>query len=444
MQTAPIEPVASLALVAPTNPSPFDREAPTERMYLTSRVQSTTAESAIAALEANIIELQGNRTKASESYLVALGAMVAELLRAASHDPPRGCFRSLRSGDFTGIGVGYQPFRRALDDMERHGYATLDEGEPWWKSAAREGKVTRIFVTPRLTDFMACNGITVADRYRHFKYQRAMHDVPPIQLRAASTRKWPHVVRGRKMRVDYTNPTVTHYADQIRQINHYLCQHSIIGPGGEKMDIALYRSFNLGDQPGHDYKKGGRVYATYQSIARDKRSSITINGQPTVEVDISTCFLTLLHYFLNKPFSNVSDPYAGPSHHRAIVKAWVNLTIGYSDYHSRWPKKILKKLAKKGHFDVPKRFPIQSIKDEILTYIPIVREWVDSEYTWADLFMLESQIMIDAVICLIKDHDVPAMLLHDAIRIPDVKAALVKGVIQDSFLKHTGIIPIVG
>ncbi len=412
-------------------------------MYLTSRVQSTTAETAIAALAANIIELQGNRTKASESYRLALGAMVAELLRAASHDPPRGCFRSLRSGDFTGIGVGYQPFKRALDDMERHGYATMEEGKPWWKSDSREGKVTRIFVTPKLTDFMACCGITVADRYRHFKYQRAMHDVPPIQLRAASTRKWPHVVRGRKMRVDYTNPTVTHYADQIRRINHYLGQQSITGPGGETMDIALYRSFNLGDQPGHGYKKGGRVYAAYQSIDSKKRSSITINKQPTVEVDISACFLTLLHYFLNKPFSNIGDPYAGPSHHRAIVKAWVNLTIGYSDYHTRWPKKILKKLAKKGQFDVPKRFPMKKLKDEILPHIPIVKEWVESEYTWADLFMLESQIMIDAVIRLIEDHDVPALLLHDAIRIPTINASLVKEVIQDSFFNYTGITPIV-
>lgn len=441
MQTASTEFVPLLALVPPTSRSPFDRDAPTAPMYLSSRPKSAFATDAITNLASSIIELKGSRKTASDEYRLALGAMVAELVRAASYNPPLGCFRPLRAGDFPSGGIGYTPFKRALEDMKRHGYASTIDGEPAWRD--RLGTVTRVFVTPKLTDHLATHGITVADRDRHFQYSPAMDDIPPIQLRASSKKPWFNDGRGKLIDVAMSDPAVSTFADQIGRLNEYLHQQCIVGPGGERMDIALYRGFNLGDEPGHGYKKGGRVYAAYQGIKRKDRNLITINDQPTVEVDISACFLTLVHYLLGRPFFSDSDPYAGPSPHRDIVKAWVNLTIGYSAYHKRWPPEAIKKLEENGHMNVKERYPMATTKEEILKYLPIISDWVDSGYTWADLFFIESEIMIDAVERLALVHDIPALPIHDGIRVPVENTSLVKNVISESFIRLTGIIPLI-
>lgn len=443
MQSSPTLTIPALPLVAPASSNPVDRDAPTAPMHLTSRPRSVGAIQSIESLAAIIIELKGRQTKGSGEYHHALGAMVADLLRAAAHEPPLGCFRSMRAGDFTGGPVGYQPFKRALGDMERHGYVTLKEGKPWWDSESRRGTVTRVHITPKLTDYLATYGITAANPYRHFVYEMASETVPPIQLRASSAKCGPDRIQGRRMKVDYTHSKVAAYADQIRRINAFIGQHTVLDKVGNKLDIALYRSFNMGNIAGHNYAKGGRVYAAYQNIKREDRDGITFDGQATVEVDISACFLTLAHFLLDRPFCNVDDPYAGPAPERSIVKSWVNLSIGYSGFHSRWPTETIKKFAERGIADVPKRYPIRLLKDDILPHLPIIKEWVDSEYTWADLFMLESEIMIDAVDRLARDHRCLALPVHDALRVSTSKAQLARTLIRESFIKHTGINPII-
>lgn len=139
-------------------------------MYLTSRPRSSAAKASIATLAASIGELKALCTVAGPQYHLALGAMVAELLRAASYNPPRACFRPLKTESFTGCAVGYRTFRGALADMCSHGFAKLEKGYSEW--GTRQGTVTRIFLTPKLTDHVALSGITVANRFRHFDYQR--------------------------------------------------------------------------------------------------------------------------------------------------------------------------------------------------------------------------------------------------------------------------------
>lgn len=245
------------------------------------------------------------------------------------------------------------------------------------------------------------------------------------------------------MRVDYTCPAVTNHANQIRAINGYLSKQTLIDNDGVVLDIALRRIFNLGDQSGHGYNKDGRAYESYQSIKRENREHITINGHKTIEVDISACFLTLLHFLLGHAFCSTTDPYAGPDLPRDIVEAWVNLTIGHSNYHKRWPKETISKLEEKGYVDVSKIYPMTAVRKACLPHFPIVSEWVESSYSWADLFRLESQIMLDATQRLAEDHNIPALPMHDALRVSVQDSSMTANVIKDEFLKHTGISAIV-
>ncbi|WP_454280128.1 hypothetical protein [Sphingomonas sp. Marseille-Q8236] len=402
------------------------------------------------ALASQIIELRGNRKKPSDQYMLALGAAIAELVRAASYAPVRPCFRPMDANTFTPAdpdaskadAVGYQSFKRVMDDMQRNGFARIDAGKRGFNDIL--GVITRIYATPKLTDHLATHGITPANRRSHFTYPRAADDIPPIQLRATSKRKGRNRERGALLPVDWTNPAVKDHARQIREINRHYAKQVITGPNGEELDIALYRGFNLGDQPGHDFKKGGRAYADFQSLEREERRKIKINGQETLEVDISACFLTLLHFLLGKSFSNNVDLYDFSPYPREIVKSWVNLTIGNSGYHKAWPKETVDFLEKnKGIPNVRARFSIDLVRDNVLKNLPIIKEWVDSSHSWADLFYIESTIVIDAVHCLAYDHGITALPVHDAIRAPVDYAAVAKAVLSDMFFKNTNIRPII-
>lgn len=419
-----------------------ERDAPTAPMHLTARPIGAASQGAIDSLSASIIELKGKRKSPSAQYIQAVGAMIADLLRAATHKPARPCFRELAAKAFTGMEVGYQPFTRALADMERCGYVTVTKGTCAWKD--QPGTVTRIHSTPKLLEFLLGFGITPQSRFAHFTYKRAYEDTPPIQLRACSIRKKKKVTRGRRMRVDYGHPRVKEYATKIRRINRFLADQTITGPEDTDFDdLALYRVFNCGDQPDYDYAKGGRIYGNHQNIERDKRHDIRINGHDTIEIDVSACFLTIAHHLLGKTFSNNRDPYEGPDLPRPVIKAWINMTLSYGSYHSRWPKETVDYLAEQGFDNVGKRHPISNIRKEILRHFPIIEEWCNSPFDWSDLFFIESEIVADLTEYLAFDHGIAALPIHDALIIPKQYKIVAKAVFSDVFYKHTQIRPII-
>lgn len=425
-----------------TSTATNEREAPTAPMHLTARPKGAVSQGAIDSLSASIIELKGKRKTPSAQYIQAVGAMVADILRAVSYKPTRPCFRELAAKAFTGMEVGYQPFTRALADMERHGYVAVTKGTCAWKD--QPGTVTRIYSTPKLLEFLLSFGITPQSRFTHFTYKRAYEDTPPIQLRASSIRKKKTVTRGRRMKVDYNDSRVKDYAAQIRRINRFLADQAITGPEDADLDdIALYRVFNCGDHPDYKYNKGGRIYGKHQNIERDERHNIRINGHDTIEIDVSACFLTISHHLRERSFSNNRDPYDGPDLPRPIVKAWINMTLSYGNYHSRWPKETLDDLAEQGFDNVRKRHPISKTRKEILKHFPIIDEWCNSPFDWSDLFFIESQIMADLLECLAFDHGITALPIHDAIIIPKQYESVAKAVFSDVFYKYTKIRPII-
>lgn len=430
----------------PSKPLPdalLHRGHATTFMRLSAKPRSAVALEAVDRLSRQVIQLKGKQKHPSEQYVTAVAAAVADLLTAASHDPIRACWRPLKANSFTDGPVGYDPFIRALADLERNAFVKVDRGVSAWGD--RKGFTTRVWITPKLTDHLASYGINPANRRSHFTYKKAAEDVAPIQLRARSIRNGGYINRGKLMKVDWTHPAVIAHSAPIRRLNAFLAGFEITGPSGAGLDdIALYRGFNDGDQADHNYRKGGRTYAAYQSLPRQERASIKINGESTMEVDISACFLTIAYYLLGWPCDPSGDLYTGTSLPRDIVKAWVNLTISNSGYPTRWPTKTAEKLKEKGFHHLSKDFPAKKIKDEICRALPIIPAWCDSEYGWADLHFVESQIMVEAMDRLSSENGIPSLPMHDALRVRRSDADVTASMIKDVFISYTGITPKVG
>jgi hypothetical protein len=120
---------------------------------------------------------------------------------------------------------------------------------------------------------------------------------------------------------------------------------------------------------GFRWNKGGRLYsqpqgrACYQSLPETSedpdvltREKLIINGQSTVEIDISSSYLTIFYALCDQQLDTAKDAYAGilgpTALDRHVAKFWINSSFGNSGLLSKWGKDVVKsleeQLAKKG------------------------------------------------------------------------------------------------
>lgn len=361
------------------------RDQRTVTLTLRAFPRSIEAIQAAEAIKRIVYRPVGRNQKASKAYSIALWAIIADVIRGASYTPLRPCYRPMGAGDFTCEPMGHTPFKRALEDLTREGFISHLTGKSGFNG--EPGFVTRIFPTPRLTSYLANYDITAAEYRKHFTYPHPSAFATPIQLRASSKRtKKNGKMQGKRMRVDWKDPTVLDLARRMNGINRFLSKQTISGPVDADLDsLFIYRSFNHGQRADHRYKLGGRMYpygGGYYLLKRDDRNLITINNEDTVEVDISACFLTLAYYLLGMQLSNPGDPYEGTDLPRPVVKAWINMTLSNFDYHKEWLAPVLEKLAKDGLFDVPDRYPITLVEGRIRSAMPVIDRWMESHFTW--------------------------------------------------------------
>lgn len=422
------------------------RDQRTVTLTLRALPRSMGAIEATEAIKQLVYRPIGRKQKASKAYTVALWAIIADVLRGASYTPIRPCYRPMGASDFTREPMGHAPFKRALQDLIDHDFVRRIVGKSGFDG--EPGFVTRIFPTPRLTSLLAGYGIIAAECRKHFTYPHPSVYATPIQLRASSKRtKETGKVQGKRMRVDWKDPTVLNLARRMNAVNRFLSKHTISGPVEADLDsLFIYRSFNHGQRADHGYKLGGRMYpygSGYYSLKRDERKLIKIEDGETVEVDISACFLTLAYYLLGMQLPNPGDPYEGTDLPRPIVKAWINMTLSNYGYHKKWPESVLERLAESGLFDVPDLYPIETVENKIRLAMPAIDRWMSSHFTWANLHHEESEIMLAAMEELAFTYGVPSLPIHDSLRVPISKKGLAIEVIRSTFLSRTGLDPVI-
>ncbi|WP_143051826.1 hypothetical protein [Sphingomonas palmae] len=344
--------------------------------------------------------------------------------------------------DFTGAPMCRDVFERALTDLATYDFVEVYKGDRAFRD--REGFITRILPLPRLTDLCATFGVIASEHRRHFTYCHKADCTPPIQLRAATVRSAKWKARGKLLPVDYEDPRVKHEAARVRALNAFIRAHVVTGPVEAQLDeIALYRGFNQGDQPGHDYRLGGRIYAdggSYQQLSSLERSRIRFNGEPVAEVDISACFLTIAYALTGTPLPSTGDPYSGPKLERAVVKAWVNMTLSHTRFHKRWPTEVVEDLAQRGFPNLRKTHPIKRVENEIRAKLPVMANWPAVPISWPELFYEESEIMMDAMERLMS-LGIIGLPVHDSLLIPPSKMKEGIKAIQDAFYNRLGIMP---
>jgi hypothetical protein len=170
---------------------------------------------------------------------------------------------------------------------------------------------------------------------------------------------------------------------------------------------------------------------------------MTLDGEPVAEIDIRASYLTLLHGLKGVPFDAVErDPYKVGHLPRAVVKAWVTMTIGHTDFHRSWPKRTAEALREDGEDSIDtKKYPVKQIAPVILAALPILKDWPRQPLSGFDLMYRESEAAIGTMLELMRQHDVPSLSVHDSIIVPIRRANDACSILKRWYREVSGIVP---
>jgi hypothetical protein len=267
-------------------------------------------------------------------------------------------------------------------------------------------------------------------------------------------------IPSKRMKFEPSVSFVQKAAQEVNEINTFFSKQDI------QPSHSLYafrRIFSLGDSPSFNWNKGGRLYAMggYQQMKNEERTTITINGEAVVEIDVRASHLTILHGLKGIPLPAI-DPYEGSGYPRFVTKSWVAMTLGHNKRPGyQWSDTAKETYAKKrcGVRKIPTvgsglckstcgekclqfYYPMSKVGPKIAAHFPILDDWETSPWRWGDFQFLESQAVIGAVHELAMVHGIPALPVHDSLIVPESHQSKAEQVLSDMFYNHVGVRPV--
>lgn len=378
------------------------------------------------------------RKRASKSHIVASGAFIGDLLKAAESNGS--CYRQMGRSSFSGKRIGYRALKKVVDGAKAAKLITVVEGVG---GGALVGEATRFRATSALLMLADSFGVSPAEWQRHFRSDpRPAKIAEPLVLKSSSKLIGRSKRDGVRLPIYAANPMATAFARQVDEINAFFAGIPI-EPDSDH--YAFHRVFSQGDLPSFNWDKGGRLYSmgdSYQQRKAPQRAAMKLDGEPVVEIDIRASHLTILHAKLGVPFlCKGSDPYEHPSLPRHVVKMWITMTLGYDRFQSRWSSDAVEEYGAKYGRALGEDYPIKAVREEVLKLLPLLKGWETCHIRWGDLQFLESCVVVDTVHQLAMMHGVPALPVHDSIIVPASKEELARSVFTANFKKHVGVVP---
>jgi len=392
------------------------------------------------------------QVKTRSGFELAIAAFLSELLAAHGDERRGGWIRcSLNKDDRKGQAVTQRQFANVRDAWVAAGLVEEVKGYPGWfefgNPGPPRGRMTRYMATPKLLAACVAYGITPDNVNDHFWIEFEMpRELVQLTSPPQSTP---------------TNRITTRLREEVAELNEFINQQ-VITPSTIR-HMGWVRKFHMAHHPDFNWNKGGRLYSqppvansNYQNRPESERLRIGINGDPTVEIDIGSSYLTIFYAWHDIQLSLTKDAYRGilgPSEiDREVAKFWVNASFGNSSLLSKWTKKLVdefeKKLARKrlpSHGFDPKSYPMRLIREKVLKRHPLLDGWGGKirgrVRDWSDLMFAESEAIIRTMLVLKRQHGVPSLPVYDAIIVPYKKDEIAQSVLSEQFRIVTGVRP---
>ena len=373
-----------------------------------------------------------------KSFELAVQTITAELLIASCGDKSTWAFRSLHKDSFSGQPVKAVTFTSTIKLMKTIGLLEQHKGgnsaNPFFEEgsdckAFHPDLASRFRATPKLLAMAADYGITDINIPSH--YSCLMPDIV-IQLRGESRRNGSVRIGGKKIK--YKPTEVEHLRSEVIKINEYLSYQLLTGA----MFYGYFRCFNMGTQTGYRWNKGGRLFClgenSYQTMKKAGRfKNMKINGEAIASIDVNASYLTIYHGLLKNRLPEQEDIYTIPGFHREIVKTWMVIAFGKGAFPKRWNSKSKLSLYKKGIST--EGISMQTLTEAICQKLPIMKNLESSGINWSDLMFQESRAIINAMVTLRDDYDIPTYSVHDCLLVPYSARKIAADVVFDEYFR---------
>lgn len=244
--------------------------------------------------------------------------LLANLVAAALNRLIVGRFVAVPFGRaaYVKLGISCDAMTLARDVMLCAGLIELVPGfhDPAYKGIFEAGRVTRIRGTDALRDLFRQFGISrhsvVIRRERLVRLKRGGKDVGPEPLDVTNSRDVLARINARIEAHDVDLPEASWERLRRRAAD---ATDDNIPFVGDRTAKTLYRVFT------GNWNRGGRLYgAWWLNVPKTERRCLTIDDQPTVEIDFGHLHPALLYRAMNKPLD--VDPYGLPPYSRDLCK----------------------------------------------------------------------------------------------------------------------------
>lgn len=350
-------------------------------------------------------------------------------------------FHPMSANYFTDLTIGYDMFHQIVHGFQKQGFIKIYYGKNsrpinWGKDGRKTyfgGLATRFKpLQPLLMKAAEC-GLSEGCFHEHF------YIVMPSTVLEVRASKEPGGKRGKKMKLS-SFPRSQQIIDDITSINNFLSAFQFEG----MVFTGLRRLFNEGDRDEFDLNLGGRLYPSgslgYMGMNSHERASIKINGETIVEIDINASYLTILHALRGAAMPDADDVYAIKGFPREVVKKWFSITLGSDAFHTRWLKGNVAEIKETGAA-YNNSMTVNAVQKAVLEHFPVMRDWPKQQVRWSDLMFIESEVIINTMLELMRRHEAPALPIHDCIIVRKSDQELAIRVLSEQFNKIVGIKP---
>lgn len=388
-------------------------------------------------------EPQKRQRESIAKLKAALAAVIGHLLIAAARRRSFGSneenvekagiksdwmFRSLDRRTFKGTDVSREKFEDSVEILTDLQLIEIKQG--YWHPTAKQGYTKRYRARRRLIDEAVKYGLTSANLRDHFKREPV---VEPLVLKSFRGKTEKAKGFSRRVPIHDDDQLAKALREEVEVVNDLVRRSEITGS-----DLrGFQRVFNLGDREGHDWRFGGRVFAvsaddrSYQLMKEEERLRLLINGEPVVELDIGSCYLTIA---LGRCGAEVAD-FSGDLYARVagvpreVIKAWLTCFFGKQGPLVNWPKATRSRLQTKFKIDL-RQHRIKSVRDRIFEAFPELVDWESRGLSVYELMETESDVVFGTVVEFARKGTL-LLPVHDGLLAPihienDVKSTLVR------------------
>jgi hypothetical protein len=168
-----------------------------------------------------------------------------------------------------------------------------------------------------------------------------------------------------------------------------------------------------------------------------------LDGQPTIEIDIRASFLTIYHARSGVAFDPISgDPYAFQGIPRCVIKQWLVMALGAGKFPARWSPEAGKTYRKETERkSLGKDFPIRRVAEAVLNRYSVLSGLEAGHIDYFDLMFIESEAVIQAMLELLRQHDLPSLPVFDSLIVPKDSEAIASAILSKAYESRVGICP---